>query len=277
MASTETSAGEAPPGRARFDMAERARIRTAMLRYMETHRIGVPALQARISEAVNRPVDLIPLKTLQRFLAASTRTNDAFLVPCHQFVSGLPDYAGAIETGAEALPRLFREFLSAGLSPVPASHLSQDAVNFEGHYSLFILLDPAQVPEGSALPGNSLTYATMIVTATEDKSGLSVQEYLHNPAVVDIITEPSRSTGHHHCEGVLTAFEGGPFILLRNNLTRLPKAYALRRDPADPLFHEGYLLETPLLAPDGGALVNHWVLPVRLMRTDRRLWESFLG
>lgn len=218
-----------------------------MLRYMESHRIGVPALQARISEAVNRPVDLIPLKTLQRFLAASTRTNDAFLVPCHQFVSGLPDYAGANETGPEALPRLFQQFLAAGLPPAlgPAPDANAAPANFEGEYTAFVIGDEKQ--PGPDMISYKPPYAYLAVTATDGEGGYSARETLINPARADIMAKPSRATGRHLCEGVLASFEGGPFILLRNNLTRLPKAYALRRDLGNPLFHEGYLLQTPLL------------------------------
>ena len=78
---TAESNGAAPAGKNRFDTAERERIRAAILRYMEAHRIGVPTLQARIAQAADRSLDLIPLKTLQRFLAGATRTNDAFLIP----------------------------------------------------------------------------------------------------------------------------------------------------------------------------------------------------
>jgi hypothetical protein len=237
-------------------MAERARIRTAMLRYMEAHRIGVPALQARISEAVNRPVDLIPLKTLQRFLAASTRTNDAFLVPCHRFVSGLPDYAGAKEAGPEALPRLFAEFLGAGVQAPATQEPFADASAIEGQYDVYTLPKfrrgkPASsvmvLEQETLMDRYPVPYSTLAVSVN---GGLyAVRETVLNPARAHPF-DPEKVTARHLYEGAMAGSSRGLFLFLRSNLTRLPKAYALERSAANPSLNEGHGVEAPFVDPD---------------------------
>ena len=70
-----------------FDEDARDRIRRALNHYKDTHGIGVPALQGRIADAVEeRFADLISLKTLQRFLSDSHRTEDAFIKHCNTFL-----------------------------------------------------------------------------------------------------------------------------------------------------------------------------------------------
>ena len=58
-----------------YDLAQRERIREALLAYMKEHKIGVPRLAARIKEAVHRNPE-IPVKTLQRFMKGEVRTID---------------------------------------------------------------------------------------------------------------------------------------------------------------------------------------------------------
>jgi hypothetical protein len=268
MASTETSAGAAPPGRARFDMAERARIRAAMLRYMEAHRIGVPALQARISEAVNRPIDLIPLKTLQRFLAASTRTNDAFLVPCHRFVSGLSDYAGAKEAGPESLPRLFGEFLGGA-----KTELLADGAAIEGRYEVHTGPKFGQTkPRSSMMIMEEPTftnrypvhYSTLAVSAN-DGGVYAVRETVRNPARAHPF-DPGKAPARHLYEGAMTGTARGLFIVVRSNLTRMPKAFALERSAANPSLYEGHGIEAPFVDPDDERSLYNLHLPFGVYR-----------
>ena len=58
-----------------YDLAQRERIREALLAYMKEHKIGVPRLAARIKETVHRNPE-IPVKTLQRFMKGEVRTID---------------------------------------------------------------------------------------------------------------------------------------------------------------------------------------------------------
>jgi hypothetical protein len=68
-----------------YDLAQRERIRQALLAYMKEHKIGVPRLAARIKEAVHRNPE-IPVKTLQRFMKGEVRTIDMHVGFLAQFV-----------------------------------------------------------------------------------------------------------------------------------------------------------------------------------------------
>lgn len=236
MAADTTAAPRAPVRKKSFDGAERGRLRAALLRYMEAHRIGVPTLLVRIAESANRSQDLIPLKTLQRFLAGTHRTNDAILVPCHQFASALPDYGGAEEGGPDMLSRALREFFSLPepgtlMTPVLSNayavftnpggaglrQFRRDDVTFEVPYSEFAL--PA-APEGPCLP---------------------VKEQVFNPARRHPF-RPDDGRVCHRYEGVLVHFGNEIFVLLKNVLTRLPKTYGLWRNER---LLEGFRFEPP--------------------------------
>ncbi|WP_065331625.1 hypothetical protein [Tritonibacter mobilis] len=70
-----------------YDEQARDRIRSALLRYKDDHRVGVPTLQLRIAEIIdNGNPDRVPLKSLQRFLAATHRTDDALVDHCKRFL-----------------------------------------------------------------------------------------------------------------------------------------------------------------------------------------------
>ena len=114
MATAAGKAAEAAPDRkTRFDHRRSGSASApACCATWKRTRIGVPTLQVRIADAAGRSQDLIPLKTLQRFLAGATRTNDAFLIPCHQFASGLPDYGGPKEVTPDELARALGWFLN---------------------------------------------------------------------------------------------------------------------------------------------------------------------
>ncbi len=72
-----------------YDTAKRRRIRTALINYMQAHRIGTPALAKRISTGNAKGISVV-LKTLQRFLTDQTRVNDAAVEAYADFVRKLP-------------------------------------------------------------------------------------------------------------------------------------------------------------------------------------------
>lgn len=73
--------------RAAFDEAERGRIRRGLAQYKDQHGIGVPTLQARICDAIGDKIgDRVPLKTLQRFLSGTHRSDDAFVAHLESFL-----------------------------------------------------------------------------------------------------------------------------------------------------------------------------------------------
>ena len=88
-----------------FDLAERERIRQALLAYMKEHKIGVPTLAARIKASHPREME-IPWKTLQRFLAG-TRTHDMALTICKAFAENLPNKPTAMHALGEALHAVY--------------------------------------------------------------------------------------------------------------------------------------------------------------------------
>ena len=120
-------------------------MRSSLLRYMEAHRIGVPTLAgAYCAMRQDRSQDLIPLKTLQRFLAGTTRTNDAFLIPCHQFASSLPDYGGPKEVTPDELARALGWFLNAAAqAPSSTGGAAARLKALAGPYEAFVQRDEA--------------------------------------------------------------------------------------------------------------------------------------
>ena len=69
-----------------YDLAQRERIREALLAYAKEHKIGVPRLAARIKETVYRN-PTVPVKTLQRFMKGEVRTIDMQVGFLAQFVA----------------------------------------------------------------------------------------------------------------------------------------------------------------------------------------------
>ncbi len=83
-----------------YDDKERGQIRAALKSYGQQHKVGVPTLQLRIAEAIgDENPDRVPLKSLQRFLAGTHRTDDALVDHCARFLAmvappDLDDVAG---------------------------------------------------------------------------------------------------------------------------------------------------------------------------------------
>ena len=112
MSTQEQAPGE-PARKSSFDQADRERIRAALFRYMEEHRVGVPTLIAHMAKAVDRDQRYIPQKTLQRFLAGEMRTNDASVSIFHEFARTLP--AAKDELGELSLA--LRDFFKTAPTP----------------------------------------------------------------------------------------------------------------------------------------------------------------
>ena len=259
----ETVAGKpesaAPDRKTRFDLAERERIRSALQRYMEAHAIGVPTLQVRIADAAGRSQDLIPLKTLQRFLAGATRTNDAFLVPCHQFASGLPDREGPQEVTPDDLAQALFGFYRPPVSgAVPAPGSEAPAI-LKGDYEVC-------TPRITGPPSNSriravtraqsqrfdVPYATLDVASASGGLPSSVRERVFNPSQKFPFKQDADEPPRHIYEGTGIQFTSLIFALFRNLVTRLPKAYWLRPGSqiGFPATLVGYGIESRFLTDD---------------------------
>ncbi len=107
-----------------YDDSERERIRRLLLRYKDDHSVGVPTLQLRIAESIgDANPDRVPLKSLQRFIAATHRTDDALVDHCMNFLMSV-----APPPAEDDLANALKTFLGADLTEVgDCSHLA-------GHY-----------------------------------------------------------------------------------------------------------------------------------------------
>lgn len=73
-----------------YDEKQRDRIRRALQQYKDHHGVGAPTLQRRIAEAIgDENPDRIPIKSLQRFLAGTHRTDDAVVDHCERFLQSV--------------------------------------------------------------------------------------------------------------------------------------------------------------------------------------------
>ncbi|ACK50914.1 hypothetical protein Msil_1971 [Methylocella silvestris BL2] len=229
MSEATTGIKRRAPRKTQFDIAERERLRSALLGYSQKHGIGVPTLQVRIADATDRSPDLLPLKTLQRFLTGIGRTNDAFLIPCFQFAKSLPTQSETADIARElgsffGLAGLQTNADQSGTSMVAAEQ-------FAGRYA--VTTRPPRpkkvrvfdIDDDGTL---SLSYSHCEFESTGPGSQLKVREQVFNPAMVAATAPAGDAVVRHYFEGVVLVFDPLVFIVSRNVLTRLPKAYWLR-------------------------------------------------
>jgi hypothetical protein len=228
MTDGATKANESSRPGAGFDLAARARLRGRLLRYMEEHGIGTPTLQARIAQASGRSVDLIPLKTLQRFIGGQGRTNDAFTAILSRFASDLPD-KNDIEDTTTATARFF-DFtaFSAGRT---RSETGANALT--GTYSVY---------KGTAAPGGHEFSRNSNITVY--RAGQVTREFTQMDS--RCVIAPSGPGGplllrqelfdavggadgpRRSFEGIVLFFDPLIVILCKDLATRLPRIYWLR-------------------------------------------------
>lgn len=121
-----------------FDEAARVRVRGRLLHYMREHRIGVPTLAKRITDASPRKQE-IPIKTLQRFLAGHMRTYDSYVSLFNRFAENLPDH-DPIGTFAKAISSFYR---SEEREQIAGEYrLTAECMNGGDHYEGDVRFDP---------------------------------------------------------------------------------------------------------------------------------------
>lgn len=210
-----------------FSIEDRAQLRAALLSYMEDHRIGVPTLLARIAIATDRSTDLIPQKTLQRFLAGASRTHDGALVPYAQFASGLPPPA----------PRkIDSDFLDAfGMDRLPGPAQGEKASNavlghlsgtWRVHSELWEGGLKVQKRGDASVRQYVVPFSDCSFCARAGGGSMQVREEVFNPAQAHPFDAAGAGTRHLY-EGIALSFDPLIFILARNVLTRLPCTYWL--------------------------------------------------
>ncbi|CAH1666185.1 conserved hypothetical protein [Hyphomicrobiales bacterium] len=215
----ETGAQTAP-AKNRFDQTDRERIRRALLRYMQQHAVGVPTLQKEIATANKLGLDRVPLKTLQRFLGNTHRSNDAMVRFCHQFAEALLE-DDPLDRLGEELAAFHAVSASNGeqISSLPS--LEQCSGTFEGIGPVqakgIVAYDPQKVTKVSALT-LSARRASPFMRAAEIVSNWRYEAEPQGPA-------------RRSYEGVAVMTSTGLLVALRNNLTGAPRTYWLAAGP----------------------------------------------
>lgn len=199
-----------------FSQDDRARLRASLLDYMKEHKIGVPTLQLRIAQAAGREPHLLPLKTLQRFLADTTRTNDSLLSLCFQFAESVKPKAEG-EALAEAAAAFFDAPASGG-EGLNGRWIGAAAGNKRG-----IVVVAAGVDR------TSVTTSELVIDTPENAKGLRIRETVTNPAANR--TAKYDPGFRHRYEGMALSFSPLLCVILKNTLTRLPRTYWLNSDP----------------------------------------------
>jgi hypothetical protein len=181
-----------------FDLAERERIRQALLAYMKQHGIGTPTLAKRIKESHPREME-IPLKSLQRTLGPlrppkegtpekkPTRTHDMALIICKAFVEKLPNKPTAMQALGQALTAIYKE--PPGIKA--------------GTYSVF---------------AQDTAISELTVTALPDQTFLLLKE--------------TASTDRRTYDGVLVSDGANSFAILKDRLVHTARVHAVYQHPA---------------------------------------------
>ncbi|MGB3834032.1 MAG: hypothetical protein WA975_19460 [Mesorhizobium sp.] len=231
----------------RFDQADRDRIRRTLLRYMEENRIGVPTLQKLIAEANDLALDNLPLKTLQRFLGDTHRSNDIMVRFCHRFAAGLPDDDPVSSFGEAVASFLNLRAGGTGWWPLPPDLTGR----FESR------AEPAQ-NRMVAMPGGFdhwVPFSTLTVSAATTRPFATVTETItnwHRRA-----GDNDGSAARRAYDGVLFHPAGAYCAALRNVLTGTLRIYWLGPVDGQPFPFTGHghesvgpLDDTPTVGPD---------------------------
>lgn len=196
-----------------------------MLRYKEEHVIGLTILQKHMAQALNRDLDMIVPKTLQRFLLGTHKTNEAFLALCSDFAAGLPG-----PTLPDDLAGAFAEFFdlsdmtNAGGPPVQdRAGRKFDIFNLnltaERYKRLTVISqgdDPSAVYFGRLSVGHATSGGPHVV-----------QEEVLNPYLVQPY-DPLKVPMRRLYEGIACWFGERALLMLRNKSTRAPRFGWLR-------------------------------------------------
>lgn len=216
----------------RFDQADRNRIRRCLLRYMEENRIGVPTLQKLVAEANDLTLDRLPLKTLQRFLADTHRSNDIMVRFCHHFAAGLAD-DDPLDSFGEALTVFWGASGTAEWQALGPEMIGA----FEGRAEEAVT--GLRMGQDSWVP-----FSTLNIEAVPAPSYARASETITNwgrTTTPDPDTRVRRSY-----EGVLLHPPGALLLALRNSLTGAPRLYWLDAFDGPRLTGYGHESATPI-------------------------------
>jgi hypothetical protein len=221
----------------RFDQADRDRIRRALMRYMQEHAIGVPTLQKEIAAANDLSLDRVPLKTLQRFLGNTHRSNEAMVRFCDRFIAATSD-ANPIDALGEQIAAFLGVWRDRhGCRPVPPELAGSFRVKTKVTAAMGVRLwNPAR-QQSEKVPYSELEIALLpgraFALVRETVANWTRQEI--EPPSPDAETVPRRSY-----EGVVIHPNGAFFALLRNVLTGAPRTYWITRYTGNQLLGHGH-------------------------------------
>lgn len=203
-----------PQTRTGFDHAARERVRAALRRYMQDHRIGTPTLQYRIIEADEPRRREIPLSTLQRFITGSHHTQDHHVALCHAFVSDLPYYGEGrdIAQFGEALFGFVQDQAQGREREALIARLESE---FAGTYEAASAHLTLSASDGQP----------WLIARETARCELNPDKYAERAA-----NELSRRRRAR--EGVMVLISSCIYIMLRDSLTRQPKLCCLMWWPA---------------------------------------------
>lgn len=229
----------------RFDQADRDRIRRALLRYMQEHAIGVPTLQKEIATANKLSLDRVPLKTLQRFLGNTHRSNEAMVRFCDRFVSSTDtNPIDALGEQIAAFLGVWREGQSC--RPVPQDFTGAFRARTKTAAGMGPRLWSPAKQQSERVP-----YSALEIAILSGRSFGWVRETVSNwtrqvlePPSTDAETVPRRSY-----EGIVIHPNGSFFALMRNVLTGAPRTYWITRYTENRFLGHGHEALSSLDAP----------------------------
>lgn len=233
----ETKA-QAAPKQTYFDEAERQSIRRTLLRYIDENSIGAPTLQRLIAAANGISVDQLPLKTLQRFMADTHRSNDLMVRYCHHFVIDqlAPDPVTAFGDQFAAFLGVWHD--GRDCRPVPPDM----AGSFASHTKE--ALPPGQTMRVSRA-GDLVPFSRIQIDLLPGRVFAVIRETIINWKALPsgAADDGLPTTPRRDYEGVMIHPHGALFAIMRNVLTGTPRTYWLNRQADNKVLgygHESY-------------------------------------
>lgn len=206
----------------RFDQADRDRVRRVLLRYMQEHAIGVPTLQKEIAAANDLSLDRVPLKTLQRFLGNTHRSNEAMVRFCDRFVASTSD-TDPIDALGEQLAAFLGVWRDGhGCRSVPQEFGGSFVTRTKTATATGLRLWTPTKQQSERVP-----YSNLEITLLPGRAFGSVRETVANWTQQEIEPpSPDAETIPRRCyEGIVIHPNGAFFVLMRNVLTGAPRTY----------------------------------------------------
>lgn len=196
-----------------FDKQARERIRRQLLRYATEHGIGAPTLRTRIERSDERGREL-PQSNLQRFLAATHRTQDIYVDMIERFLA--KENAGYDEAELGAVLAAFVG--NRATVPVDTEAENEWLFGFAGSYTHWtyghgeigggeLYFPPRGKPRGNLklIPVDGQPYL-----AAEERDRIRGAETMEEAREIH--------------EGVALASSGALYLFMRNCLTRAPRS-----------------------------------------------------